>query len=213
MIRFLDIFFSVTALLFLSPILILCVAVLAFTGEKEIFYAQERIGLKQNNFELLKFATMLKNSPNMGSGTITIKDDPRVLPFGRLLRKTKFNEVPQLINIIKGDMSIIGPRPLTSENFNFYDKHAQIIISSVKPGLSGVGSIVFRNEEELLTNLSDPKKMYKEVISKEKQRLEIWFVNNRCVSVYLKLIGWTVVSLFTNKYQSHMFRFLGIDAT
>ena len=213
MIRFLDIFFSVTALLFLSPILILCVAVLAFTGEKEIFYAQERIGLKQNNFELLKFATMLKNSPNMGSGTITIKDDPRVLPFGRLLRKTKFNEVPQLINIIKGDMSIIGPRPLTSENFNFYDKHAQIIISSVKPGLSGVGSIVFRNEEELLTNLSDPKKMYKEVISKEKQRLEIWFVNNRCVSVYLKLIGWTVVSLFTNNYQSHMFRFLGIDAT
>jgi lipopolysaccharide/colanic/teichoic acid biosynthesis glycosyltransferase len=213
MIRLLDIFFSVTALLFLSPLFILCVAVLAFTGEKEIFYAQERVGLKQNTFDLLKFATMLKNSPNMGLGTITIKDDPRVLPFGRLLRKTKFNEIPQLINIIRGDMSIIGPRPLTSENFHFYDKHAQIIISSVKPGLSGVGSIVFRNEEELLTNLSDPKKMYKEVISKEKQRLEIWFVKNRCVSVYLKLIGWTVVSLFTNKYQSHMLRFFEIDAT
>ena len=95
---------------------------------------------------------MVKNSPNIGSGTITLKDDPRVLPFGKFLRKTKINELPQLINVLKGDMSFIGPRPLTNETFNYYQSSVQEKISKrkVRPGLSGIGSIFFRNEEKFI---------------------------------------------------------------
>ena len=84
----------------------------------------------------MKFATMVKNSEKIGAGTITVKNDPRVLPFGKFLRKTKINELPQLFNILKGDMSVVGPRPLHSKQFNFYDKTDQDVISSVSPGLS-----------------------------------------------------------------------------
>ena len=110
--RFFDIFLSSLAITALSPLLIPVMLVLALTGEGKIFFRQERIGKGMKAFKLLKFATMLENSPNMGSGTITTKNDPRILPVGRLLRKTKINELPQLINIFLGDMSIIGPRPL-----------------------------------------------------------------------------------------------------
>ena len=92
-------------------------------------------------FDLLKFATMLKDSENLGTRDITIANDPRILPFGKILRKTKINELPQLINILFGDMSVVGPRPLVMNTFKQYDGGSQKIISSVKPGLSGIGSI------------------------------------------------------------------------
>ncbi len=95
--RFFDILFSSVALLLLSPLLIVVMIILKFTGEGEIFYVQPRVGEGGKIFNLLKFATMLKDSPNMGTQTVTIKDDPRVLPFGKFLRKTKINELPQLI--------------------------------------------------------------------------------------------------------------------
>ena len=98
----------------------------------------------------LEFATMLKDSPNIGTGTITVQNDPRVLPIGKFLRKTKINELPQLINVFTGEMSLIGPRPLTSENFSMYPKEAQNTIKKMRPGLSRVGSIIFRNEETLI---------------------------------------------------------------
>ena len=85
--------------------------VLRLTGEGEVFFLQERVGKDGKPFKLYKFATMLKNSPNMGTGTVTLKHDPRVLPVGRFLRKTKINELPQLLNILIGDMSVVGPRP------------------------------------------------------------------------------------------------------
>ena len=97
--RFFDVFLSGMAILFFSPLLVPVIIILKLTGEHYIFYTQERMGKGGNHFGLLKFATMLKDSPNMGSGDITEKNDPRVLPFGRFLRKTKINELPQLINI------------------------------------------------------------------------------------------------------------------
>ncbi len=105
LIRFFDILFSGIALVVLSPLLIPIMIVLKVTGEGEIFYLQKRIGKDGKPFKIIKFATMLKNSPNIGTTTVTVKDDPRVLPFGKFLRKTKINELPQLINILKGDMS------------------------------------------------------------------------------------------------------------
>ena len=102
LIRLFDIFFSLLALLFLLPLFAPIVLILRFTGEREIFYRQERIGRHGTPFALLKFATMLRNSPTIGAGEITVKNDPRVLPFGRFLRKTKINELPQLFNILLG---------------------------------------------------------------------------------------------------------------
>ena len=140
---------------------------------------------------------MLKNSPNMATGTITIKDDPRVLPIGKLLRRTKINELPQLINVLNGDMSLIGPRPMTSQTFGAYSKKCQETLKSVRPGLSGIGSIFFRNEENILINMESSVEFYNDVIAPYKGALEEWYVENRSMGLYFKLIFLTfLVVLF-----------------
>ena len=147
--RLLDIVFSASALLALSPLLVPAIVILRCTGEGEIFFCQNRVGRGGQMFGLFKFATMLKASPSIGTGTVTLKDDPRVLPFGQFLRKTKINELPQLLNILMGHMSIIGPRPQTQRCFDAFPKGSQNEIIKVRPGLSGIGSIVFRAEENI----------------------------------------------------------------
>ena len=193
--RLLDIFISLSLIILLFPFLILISFILMITGEKKILYLQQRVGRKKINFNLIKFATMLENSPNIGTKTITLKNDPRVLPFGKFLRLTKLNELTQLFNILKGDMSFVGPRPLTLENFNLYEDNIKNIIIKVRPGLTGIGSIFFRNEEEIL-NGSNSLKFYKENISPYKGKLEIWFVNNKNLLVYLKTLILTGIILF-----------------
>lgn len=133
--RFFDILFSGVALLVFAPLLVPIVICLRFTGEAEIFFLQQRVGKEGKPFDLLKFATMLKNSPHMATGTVTVKNDPRILPMGHFLRKTKINEMPQLVNILKGDMSIIGPRPQTQRCFDAFSKNVQKEIVKVRPGL------------------------------------------------------------------------------
>lgn len=200
MIRFFDILFSGFALLILSPILVPVSLILKLTGEGEIFYFQKRVGKDGKIFKLFKFATMLKNSENMGAGTVTVKNDPRVLPVGKFLRKTKINELPQLINIFIGDMSVIGPRPLTSKSFSAYSIQVQSIIRDHKPGLSGIGSIIFRNEEELLDGHKEPFEYYTKEIAPYKGELEKWFALNRSLSLYFLCIFLTVmVVMFPNR--------------
>jgi lipopolysaccharide/colanic/teichoic acid biosynthesis glycosyltransferase len=191
--RVLDIIFSSLALVILSPLLIPIVVLLRVTGEGEIFYLQERIGKDGKAFNLYKFATMLKKSPSLGTGTITVKNDPRILPAGKLLRKTKVNELPQLLNILFGDMSIIGPRPLTKQTFGAYSVNTQLIIGQVRPGLSGVGSIIFRGEEDILSGANSSLDFYKNIIAPYKGELEIWFVKNYSLPTYFKAIIVTLV--------------------
>lgn len=201
MIRIFDILLSLMALLVLCPLLVPIALVLRFTGEGEVFYVQERVGLHQRPFGLFKFATMLKNSPHIGTGTITVRNDPRVLPVGRILRKTKINELPQLLNVLIGDMSVIGPRPLTQNHFCHYAPESRKTIGSVRPGLSGVGSIVFRDEERLLSNKEDPKNYYRTDIAPYKALLEVWFVENRGLWLYLKCIIltiWVIINSSSN---------------
>lgn len=207
--RAFDILFSIIALLVFSPIFFICVFILKFTGEGEVFYKQERIGKDRKVFSLYKFATMLKNSPKIGTGSITLKNDPRVLPFGKVLRKTKFNELPQLLNILFGDMSIIGPRPLTQETFNYYPERLKVIISLVRPGLSGIGSIIFRSEEDILGEASNAVDLYCDVIAPYKALLEVWYVNRRKLSDYFVLMLATIwIVLFS---QSSLIWFLYSD--
>jgi lipopolysaccharide/colanic/teichoic acid biosynthesis glycosyltransferase len=191
--RYFDVMFAGILLLILSPLFVIITIVLKYTGEGEIFYLQQRIGRNGKNFSLFKFATMLKNSPNIGTGTITVKDDKRVLPVGIFLRKSKLNELPQLLNILFGDMSLIGPRPLTPQNFASYSDDVQFIIGQVRPGLSGVGSIVFRNEEEIMHGSSATVNFYNETIAPYKGKLEVWYVQNRSMALYLKLILVTII--------------------
>jgi len=194
--RFLDILLSGLALLVLLPLLVPVVLALRFTGEGEVFFRQQRVGRRGESFGLYKFATMLKDSPNIGTGTVTLKDDPRVLPVGRFLRKTKLNELPQLLNILFGDMSIIGPRPQTRRCFDAFPQESQTAIVQVRPGLSGIGSIIFRDEEELMHASRDPERLYDEVIMPYKGKLEEWYVRNAGLRTYILCIfatAWVVV--------------------
>lgn len=192
MVRFFDIFFSGMALLFFSPMFIFIMLILKFTGEGEIFFLQERVGKNGNIFRLYKFATMLKNSPNLGTGTVTMRDDPRILPIGKFLRKTKINELPQLLNIFFGDMSVIGPRPLTAQTFCSYSADTRKIITKVRPGLSGIGSIIFRGEEEIMHGASASVDFYDNIIAPYKGLLEEWFVANKSIYIYFIAILITV---------------------
>jgi lipopolysaccharide/colanic/teichoic acid biosynthesis glycosyltransferase len=191
-----DIFFSAIALLILSPLFLLIIPVLFVTGEGEVFYKQERIGINGNPFSILKFATMLRDSPYIGTGTLTVHNDPRVLPFGKFLRKTKINELPQLINVLLGDMSLIGPRPLTIDKYGLYNTQEQDIIYSSRPGLSGIGSIVFRDEESHVSRHKNPEKYYEDVIVPAKVALELWYSQNASLNNYFLLIlitAWVII--------------------
>ena len=193
MIRFFDIFFSSIAILILLPFMTPIVILLKLTGEHDIFYRQVRIGRYGKEFGLFKFATMLRNSPNLPGGLYTSKNDPRMLPLGKFLRKTKINELPQLINIFLGQMSVIGYRPTVREHFNAYPDYAKKKISAIRPGLSGIGSIVFRNEEELLMKFDNKDDFHQKIIAPYKAELECWFVDNRTLFTYFKLIFLTIV--------------------
>ena len=187
-IRLLDILFSTLALSLLLPLFIPVVLILRLTGEGEIFFSQKRVGMGGKLFNLLKFATMLKDSPSIGSGTVTLKDDPRVLPFGKFLRKTKINELPQLINILIGDMSVVGPRPQTPRCFEVFPKDLQPIISSIRPGLSGLGPVVFRDEENILSENSKSVDFYDQVIAPYKGDVEGYYIKVIGIFSYFKII-------------------------
>ena len=200
--RILDFILALLALIVLLPIFIPVTIGLLITGEHYVFYFQERIGYKNKRFYIWKFATMLKNSPNMSGGVHTTRKDPRILPMGAFLRKTKINELPQLINILKGDMSIIGPRPLVDKTFDPYPEHVKKSIYNAKPGLSGIGSIIFRDEEKLLSETKmDPANFYKEFISPYKGELEMWYQKNLSFKIDILLIFLTVWVIVFSKSE------------
>ncbi len=190
--RLFDVLLSGLALLVLSPLLVPIAVVLRLTGEGEVFFTQERVGKDGTPFRLYKFATMLKNSPNIGTGTVTMKGDPRVLPVGKFLRKTKINELPQLLNIFLGDMSVVGPRPQALRCFNAFPVDLQQIIVKVKPGLSGIGPIVFRGEEDILADHAGSVAFYDNVIAPYKGQVEAWYVGRQTLLTYFAVIFVTV---------------------
>lgn len=179
-------------MLLLSILMLPIIFILKFTGEGEIFFFQERVGKDKKIFKLIKFATMVKNSPNIGTGTVTMKNDPRILPIGRFLRKTKINELPQLLNIFFGHMSFIGPRPQTPRCFEAFPESSQIIISQVKPGLSGIGPIIFRGEEDILEGFSGTLDFYDNTIGPYKGKVEEWYKDKQNIPTYFTLIILTV---------------------
>ena len=204
--RLLDILVSLITLIILIPLFIPIIIILRFSAEGEVFYFQERVGINNSTFHIWKFATMLKNSMKMGSGSITLKDDPRVTKIGSFLRKTKINELPQIINILKGDISLVGPRPLVSETFKSYSDKVQSKIYNIKPGLTGVGSIIFRDEESIISSVKDedPHKFYQRVIAPYKGELEMWYQSNRSFFLDLQIIfltAWVILFPKSRLYE------------
>ncbi|MDC0086561.1 sugar transferase [Polaribacter sp.] len=206
--RTFDVLSSGIAILILSPLLIPVTIVLKLTGEGYIFYKQERVGYKNRPFLIWKFATMLKNSANMPGGIMTTKKDPRITPMGGFLRKSKINELPQLFNIFFGSMSVVGPRPVMKVSFEAYPDHIQKVIYKVKPGLTGIGSIIFRDEESLITDVKnnggDVWEFYKGEIYPFKGELEIWYQNHKSFMLDIKLIfltAWVIVVPTSKLYE------------
>jgi len=191
--RFFDIVVSLIVLIVLSPLLIPIIIILRFTGEGYVFYYQKRIGYKNTYFNIIKFATMLKNSPNMGTGTITLRNDPRLLPMGKFLRKSKINELPQILNVLKGDMSLVGPRPLVDKTYNAYPEAIRYKVYDSIPGITGIGSVVFRDEEALISAATiPPHEFYEAVIAPYKGSLEIWYNQHKSFKVDSMILFLTV---------------------
>lgn len=191
--RITDIILSLIVLAVLSPLFLIIMIILKFTGEGEIFYRQQRVGYEGKLFGVFKFATMVKGSSSIGAGFITVKNDPRVLPVGRFLRKTKINEFPQVINILIGDMSFVGPRPQVPKHFEVYSEDIRDEIKNIRPGLTGIGSIVFRDEESILEKNKELsyEECYSKLIAPYKGKLELWYKKNQSYLLYLSLIALT----------------------
>ena len=204
--RLMDITIGFFALLILLPVFIPIIIILKFSAEGEVFYFQERYGIYNSKFQIWKFATMLKNSMNIGTGSITLQNDPRVTKIGSFLRKTKINELPQIVNILKGDISLVGPRPLVTKTFMAYNEEVQAKIYNVKPGLTGIGSIIFRDEESIISAVKDedPHDFYMRVIAPYKGELEMWYQDRCSFFLDLQLIfmtAWIILVPKSKLYQ------------
>jgi len=207
--RLFDLVISGLSILVLSPLLLPIILLLRITGEGEVFFSQERMGKGGSLFSLHKFATMLKDSPNIGSGTLTVQNDPRILPLGNFLRKTKINELPQLFNVLKGDMSIVGPRPQSARNFSAFSEDVQKNIMLVSPGLTGLGSIFFSDEEAMLTSAVNHDEFYDSVIMPYKGQLETWYVNHASILIDLKVVYVTALKIIFPKLKLNLSNFFG----
>lgn len=184
--RLFDIVSSLLGLLFLFPVLILISLVIFATSRGGVFYSQTRVGKNQKHFKLLKFRTMKPNSDKASQLTVG-ENDSRITGIGGVLRKLKLDEIPQLLNVIRGEMSIVGPRPEVPKYVDLYSEE-QLKVLSVRPGLTDLASIEFINENEILGNSENPEKEYVEVIMPKKLRLNIKYIENQTFLGDIKLI-------------------------
>ena len=195
--RFFDLVLAFIALILTSWLLIPCMLILWCTGEHYIWYLQKRIGYKNKYFNIIKFATMLLASPSLGTGSLTTRNDPRVLPFGKFLRKTKINELPQIFNVFNGTMSIVGPRPQMEVDFKRFPQEVQEHIYDSMPGITGIGSVIFRDEEYYMSQPGvDPVNFYIEKIAPYKGEVELWYQKQKSLWVDFKIIfltAWVIV--------------------
>ena len=203
--RILDLCVALGMIIPLLPLMAVVAIILKLTGEHQALYFQPRRGARGEHFGLMKFVTMVANAENMGTKDITVRNDPRVLPFGRFLRKTKINELPQLLNVLKGDMSIVGWRPLMDAGFDGYPDEVQQELIKVRPGLTGMGSIIFRDEEKIL-EITDKEFVdcYREDILPYKGALELWYIRHQTIGLDIKIILATAIAVLLPSSQSYL---------
>ncbi len=212
--RLFDILISGLTLVLLAPLYLLIMGILRCTGEGEVFFLQDRMGQGGRLIRLTKFATMLKASPTMGARDITVRNDPRVLPFGKFLRSSKLNELPQFWDVLTGKMSLIGWRPLLPAGFADYPQDVQAELLQIKPGLTGIGSLAFRDEEAIVARAEnegrDLRCCYREEIMPYKGALEVWYVRNRGFWTDFKILAGTAIAVLVPKWRGYRQWFQGL---
>jgi lipopolysaccharide/colanic/teichoic acid biosynthesis glycosyltransferase len=193
MIRFFDILFSLIGLLLLSPLLIIVYILIVLESEGSGIYTQVRVGFNSNNFKLYKFRSMFTGSDK--NGVITIgSNDTRVTKIGRFIRKYKIDELPQLFNVLVGDMSIVGPRPEVPEYVKFYTNE-QIRVLGIKPGITDYASIEYANENEILGLAIDPHSTYVNEVLPKKIKLNFKYIDNKSLKEYFIIIVLTFLKI------------------
>ena len=212
MTRPLDFLLALVAILILFPFIVPLLFLLRVTGDGEVFYYQKRKGKHGKDFFLIKLSTMNKDSVNSGMGSITVRDDPRIKFMGHTLRRWKLNELPQVVNILLGDLSVVGPRPLIegTTGYNAYSDDLKSKIFSNRPGLTGIGSIVFRDEEAILSSVDNPHDFYVRELAPYKADLELWYFENKSLKVDIGIIICTAISIIFPKSRIHENIFPGI---
>ena len=194
--RSFDVVVSLIGLILLAPVLLPAMLVLRLTGEGEIFFFQQRRGYRNNPFSITKFATMLKSAAVMKKGDYTVANDPRVLPVGKFLRKYKVNEILQLWDVLRGQMSLVGPRPQVLRIHALYPPEFASVLDRFRPGITGIGSLVFRDEERILTRAIDRDYCYTRQIVPHKVKLELWYADHQSFGLDLLIIfltAWYVI--------------------
>jgi len=192
--RVFDFTLASVALIVLSPVLAAVGLAIKLDSSGPVFYRGARVGLNGKRFRMLKFRSMIVNAEAVG-GSSTPDDDPRVTKVGQFLRGTKLDELPQLINVLKGDMSLVGPRPQVQWAVDRYTPEERLVLT-VRPGITDYASLRFANEGEILKGSTDPDRDYMEKIHPEKMRLSLEYVRSRSFATDLAIIGRTLGAVF-----------------
>ena len=185
-IRILDCAFSIICLILISPVLLLIALVIKLTSRGPVFYKQVRVGKGGNDFKLYKFRTMQVDADKKGLLTVGGRDS-RITAVGYYLRKFKMDELPQVINVLKGEMSVVGPRPEVRRYVDLYNTEQRKVLN-VLPGITDYASIAYRNENELLAKATDPEAFYVNEIMPRKIELNYTFISNRSLKEYFYII-------------------------
>ena len=193
--RLLDISIAGLGLLLLLPLMGAIALLIKLDSPGSVFFAHERVGRYGRKFKVLKFRTMVQDAPKLG-GAITAGHDPRITRVGRILRKTKLDELPQLWNVLKGEMSLVGPRPEVEKYVQLWEPNLREIVLSVRPGITGLTQIRYRHEERLLAQQADPEKYYRETLLPLKLASDVEYVQRRCLVLDLYLLARTFLALF-----------------
>ncbi len=193
--RLFDLFFVIPGLLVLLPVLVIIAFLIKIKDGGNVLFKQVRVGKNGKHFKVLKFRTMVINAEKLGD-KITTGNDPRITPIGAILRKYKLDELPQLINVLKGEMSLVGPRPEVPEYVDFYPEETRKIVLSVPPGMTDKASIEFVNENELLSGSKDPVGEYKNKVLPIKLAYNVDYVKERSLWLDFSLIFKTIAAIF-----------------
>lgn len=193
MIRFFDILFSLTGILILSPVFLILYIAICLESRGGGFYRQLRVGLNGKDFYVYKFRSMRTGADKHGLITVGGRD-PRITSTGYFIRKYKLDELPQLFNVLKGDMSLVGPRPEVRRYVNLYTDEQRKVLS-VRPGITDYASIEYVDENTILGQAEDADKAYIELIMPDKIKYNMIYINNRSVKEYFKIIVLTFYSI------------------
>lgn len=198
--RLIDIVLSLLGIILLSPFIIIIALIIKLTSKGPILFMQERIGYKGKSFKIFKFRTMIADAEKVGK-QITVHGDSRITRIGKILRKLKLDELPQLFNVLIGDMSLVGPRPEVKKYVNMYTAEQREVLA-VRPGITDFASIEFSNENEILGMSNNPEETYINEIMPVKLKLNLKYINGMSFLTDLKLIYLTLEKVFINKNKS-----------